>query len=182
MPKANLAAIKEQAWYARFGPDTGRTKCPVCLKNEITQLQFHCGHIVAEACGGDTCVDNLVPICSNCNTKCGKTNLHEYTKCVFGRDLVLPNDTYEPVKKEIIISDAVKNFISNEFVFKDSVSISRKRLVEMLSSAVKGSKFTVEECYEFLKTYGIDVEYTVSLRPLNIENGHFTEPQSGSAR
>ena len=37
-------------------------------------MSFHCGHIIAEAKGGETIVSNLKPICQNCNSSMGTTN------------------------------------------------------------------------------------------------------------
>jgi hypothetical protein len=37
----------------------------------ISQLNFHCGHIVAEINGGSTKLDNIIPICQYCNLSIG---------------------------------------------------------------------------------------------------------------
>ena len=43
-------------------------------------MSFNCGHIVAEANGGDTIVSNLKPICQNCNSSMGTKNMKEFMK------------------------------------------------------------------------------------------------------
>ena len=70
--------VKIAVWDQTIGMDVGRTLCGVCKTNTITQMDFHCGHIVAEAEGGDTCVSNLRPICGKCNLSMGKKNLNTF--------------------------------------------------------------------------------------------------------
>lgn len=84
------AALREAAWDYWIGPDCGKTKCPVCQERNVRQTDFSAGHIHAEACGGATSAENLLPICSSCNVRMATENLHEFCKRIFGRDIVLP--------------------------------------------------------------------------------------------
>ena len=52
-------------------------KCYVCT-DKISFDNFHCGHIIAESNGGKLSLDNLEPICANCNLTMGTENLLEY--------------------------------------------------------------------------------------------------------
>ena len=83
-------ALREAAWDYWIGPDCGKTKCPVCQERNIRQTDFSAGHIHAEACGGATSAENLLPICSSCNVRMATENLHEFCKRIFGRDIVVP--------------------------------------------------------------------------------------------
>lgn len=76
-------AVKIQVWANAYGLHTGQTMCPVCKFHTITQMNFHCGHIVAEAEGGETVVSNLYPICAKCNLSMGKKNMIEFHKTYF---------------------------------------------------------------------------------------------------
>jgi 5-methylcytosine-specific restriction endonuclease McrA len=76
-------AVKIAVWERIVGLDIGRTPCSVCKTTFITQMDFHCGHIVAEVDGGETCVSNLVPICSKCNLSMGRTNLNTFKEQYF---------------------------------------------------------------------------------------------------
>jgi len=77
--------VKDLSWNKWVGEDVARTKCLCCGVNEIKMSSFHCGHVVAEANGGTTTVDNLRPICAACNTSMGTENLNEFkAKCGFG--------------------------------------------------------------------------------------------------
>jgi 5-methylcytosine-specific restriction endonuclease McrA len=75
---------REQIWERCIG-DRAKADCPVCKKRTIRMTDFSAGHIVAEACGGATDTTNLMPICGNCNSRMGTTNLYEYTLKEFGR-------------------------------------------------------------------------------------------------
>ena len=55
--------------------------CYSC-NNELNIKDMQCGHIIAHAFGGKVSLDNLMPICSNCNKKMGTMNLEEYKKLV----------------------------------------------------------------------------------------------------
>ena len=71
-------ALKRKVWAKWMGEDTGKAKCLCCKLTDITQLNFHCGHIIAEAAGGELKVDNLKPICQSCNSSMGMTNMDEF--------------------------------------------------------------------------------------------------------
>jgi hypothetical protein len=76
--KAISATIKKLVWNTNIGEDIGKSKCMCCQSTDITQLSFNCGHVVAEAKGGATIVSNLKPICQNCNSSMGTTNMNEF--------------------------------------------------------------------------------------------------------
>uniref|UniRef100_A0A6C0EA71 HNH domain-containing protein n=1 Tax=viral metagenome TaxID=1070528 RepID=A0A6C0EA71_9ZZZZ len=84
--KAKIPAIKRmQVWDYYIGLDIGRTQCHCCKINPITQFEFHCGHIMSEAKGGDLSIQNLRPICGKCNRSMGTQNMADFMKkCKFG--------------------------------------------------------------------------------------------------
>lgn len=69
--------VKEKVWTNIMG-NKGSGKCFVCNHTNITAFQFTCGHIIAEINGGTLDIDNLRPICSECNSRMGTRNLYEY--------------------------------------------------------------------------------------------------------
>lgn len=79
--------LRSDVWDRYIGLDIGRTKCLCCRRKNITQFDFHCGHVVAEVKGGNTNVDNLRPICSNCNLSMGVKNMNDFIR-EFGYDRV----------------------------------------------------------------------------------------------
>lgn len=74
------AAIKRLVWNTHIGEDIWKHKCLCCKTTDITQMSFNCGHIIAEANGGDLIVSNLKPICQNCNSSMGTRNMNDFMK------------------------------------------------------------------------------------------------------
>jgi len=72
------AAVRTACWNHHIGVKVGETVCPMGCGNIISSRNFHCGHIVAEAHGGTTDLDNLIPICQTCNTSMGTANMHDF--------------------------------------------------------------------------------------------------------
>lgn len=74
------STMKRLVWNAYIGEEIGKSKCLCCRVTDITQLSFNCGHVIAEARGGETIVSNLRPICQNCNSSMGTKNMHEFMR------------------------------------------------------------------------------------------------------
>ena len=74
IPK-NLKAI---VWKEYIGEEIGKDYCCCCGYNTITQLEFHCGHVVAEKHGGRLQLSNLRPICVLCNLSMGSHNMIDF--------------------------------------------------------------------------------------------------------
>lgn len=78
--KAIPAAVKRLVWNKYVGEHIGKTKCLCCRVTDISQLSFNCGHVVAEASGGQTVISNLRPICQNCNSSMSTANMMDFIK------------------------------------------------------------------------------------------------------
>lgn len=76
--KSIPATLKRLVWNKHIGEEVGKAKCLCCVVTDITQLSFNCGHIVSESEGGETTLDNLLPICQNCNSSMGKMNMQDF--------------------------------------------------------------------------------------------------------
>jgi len=76
--KGISSTMKKLVWNTNIGEEIGKAKCTCCNSTTITQLSFHCGHIIAEANGGETIVSNLKPICQNCNSSMGIKNMNDF--------------------------------------------------------------------------------------------------------
>ena len=79
--------LKDSVWITYIGKDIGATKCPCCNTHEITQLSFDCGHVIAEALGGKTTLENLRPICSKCNKSMRTTHMDEFKSKFFPHNI-----------------------------------------------------------------------------------------------
>jgi len=63
--------LKEEVWIKHFG-ETFSAKCPISwCSHKITVFCFDAGHNIPESKGGRTAIDNLVPICGECNRSMG---------------------------------------------------------------------------------------------------------------
>ena len=78
--KPITATLKRKVWNEHIGESLGKAKCLCCRTTDITQLSFHCGHVIAESAGGDTVLSNLKPICQNCNSSMGSRSMDEFMK------------------------------------------------------------------------------------------------------
>jgi hypothetical protein len=72
--------VKRLVWNKYFGESVGKSKCYCCNITDITQMTFNCGHVIAEKNGGGIEVENLRPICQNCNSSMRTMNMDEFIK------------------------------------------------------------------------------------------------------
>jgi 5-methylcytosine-specific restriction endonuclease McrA len=72
------STMKRLVWNINIGEDIGKSKCMCCKTTDITQMSFHCGHVVANAKGGESIVSNLKPICQNCNSSMRTQNMNDF--------------------------------------------------------------------------------------------------------
>jgi hypothetical protein len=79
--------IKSLVWDRYIGDAHGTAKCMCCHVTGIKQLEFHCGHVVSVANGGDCTVDNLRPVCSQCNLSMGGQNMDDFMKQYFKNNI-----------------------------------------------------------------------------------------------
>jgi hypothetical protein len=79
--------LKIKCWNTYIGETVGKTKCLCCNNIDITQHNFHCGHVIAECNGGTLNIDNLRPICNVCNNSMGTIHLEHFKKEHFAQGL-----------------------------------------------------------------------------------------------
>lgn len=79
MPKKTIPKIlKDLTWQKWVGDNVAKTKCLCCGVNDIKMNSFHCGHVISEADGGPTTVENLRPICATCNLSMRTQNMVKF--------------------------------------------------------------------------------------------------------
>ena len=98
-------AIKTQSWDTHIGADKGEVMCICCMHNTIKQSDFHAGHIQAEAEGGEATVDNIIPICSQCNLSMQTKHMRDYIKEHY------PKNLFFLKKKSSLLLENGKNII-----------------------------------------------------------------------
>jgi 5-methylcytosine-specific restriction endonuclease McrA len=83
--KLNYNTLRFKVWEKEFGNEI-HGKCPlpncsfILLKHHDTS--FQCGHIIPISKGGKKTLENLRPICSNCNARMGSYSWDEYEDIV----------------------------------------------------------------------------------------------------
>ena len=70
--------LKDLTWQTWVGDHISKTKCLCCGINDIKMNSFHCGHVISEADGGPTTVENLRPICATCNLSMRTQNMEKF--------------------------------------------------------------------------------------------------------
>lgn len=70
--------LKDLTWQRWVGDHIAKTKCLCCGVNDIKMNSFHCGHVISEADGGPTTVENLRPICATCNLSMRTQNMEVF--------------------------------------------------------------------------------------------------------
>lgn len=73
-------AVRTAVWNKYIGSEKGISKCYVRCGEQISQSNFECGHVISERDGGLVNVENLRPICANCNRSMGTKNMMEFMK------------------------------------------------------------------------------------------------------
>jgi len=78
-PKKSIPkVVKDLTWARWVGDSVAKTKCLCCGVNEIKMNSFHCGHVISEANGGKTTVDNLRPVCATCNLSMRTQHMEQF--------------------------------------------------------------------------------------------------------
>jgi 5-methylcytosine-specific restriction endonuclease McrA len=73
-------SLKKMVWDKYIGENKGKAKCYCCKHQDIRQIDFEAGHVVAESMGGKTILSNLRPICHQCNISMGTLNMNVFIK------------------------------------------------------------------------------------------------------
>lgn len=72
--------LKNHVWNKYIGETIGKTECLCCKTNNIYQNNFEAGHVIPESKNGKTELDNLRPICKQCNLSMGNKNMDDFIK------------------------------------------------------------------------------------------------------
>jgi hypothetical protein len=76
--KESIPKCVRNALFINYFKDSRVGVCQCCKRESITMGNFHAGHILAEANGGKTALDNMIPLCALCNTSMGTSNVFDF--------------------------------------------------------------------------------------------------------
>lgn len=80
------AALRQQVWILKMGKHfQGKCKTTWC-STIITVYSFEAGHNIPESKGGTTDIENLIPICRQCNMSMSNTYTFDEW-CMFSRSV-----------------------------------------------------------------------------------------------
>ena len=75
-PKKDLKSwFKDDIWL-HHNSTLKEIKCPCCQIRHITSESFSAGHIQAESREGSSQIDNIIPICKECNGRMGSSHMY----------------------------------------------------------------------------------------------------------
>ena len=82
--RAGITGEMRLAVWEKWVGQRTRAKCFCCWQADITMLSnhktFHAGHIISDHNGGETSINNMLPICRDCNMNMSAENWDDYVK------------------------------------------------------------------------------------------------------
>ena len=75
---------RDDIWLYHNGSQLKEVKCPCCQIRIISRDSFSAGHIQAESRGGSSQIDNIIPICDDCNGRMGPTHMYWFSWDTYG--------------------------------------------------------------------------------------------------
>ena len=79
--------MKNDSWDKYVGKEYGIALCICCNQTQIDSKTFVAGHIISEKNEGKVTIDNIVPICSECNSSMGSTNMNIFIEKYYPQNL-----------------------------------------------------------------------------------------------
>ncbi len=77
----NIPAPLRQLVWSEFASNIFmKSKCFCCRNSDISISNFDCGHIISRKANGPITIENLRPICGQCNNSMGAENMCSYIK------------------------------------------------------------------------------------------------------
>jgi 5-methylcytosine-specific restriction endonuclease McrA len=74
------SSVKNSVWNYYIGTETKKGNCFCCKLEEISTANFHCGHVISEKNGGEVTIQNLRPVCMQCNLSMSTNNMLDFMK------------------------------------------------------------------------------------------------------
>jgi 5-methylcytosine-specific restriction endonuclease McrA len=119
--------LKNMIWDKYVGKEKGVGLC-YCCSEEIDSKNFEAGHIIPEAKGGPTNIDNLRPICSCCNKSMGTQNMDGFKKKYMKQkqiEKVIPLTVdFQNMNKKNTYTNTCANTFDREIYVDDRILIS----------------------------------------------------------
>lgn len=83
----NPSALRHEVWKKYVSEIYRKGKCFCCRSSDIEESNFECGHVISRKNDGSFSLENLRPICSQCNKSMGAQNMDEFiVSCGFWKN------------------------------------------------------------------------------------------------
>jgi hypothetical protein len=80
VPRYNNVKTKSTLWIYQFG-EVQNALCCCCNKTDMNYFdEWHKGHVISKKDGGSDMIENIRPICPECNRSMGTENMDNYMK------------------------------------------------------------------------------------------------------
>lgn len=79
--------VRNQTWNQYIGKEKGEAPCYCCGITKIDKAAFEAGHVIPEVRGGSSTIENLRPICGECNRSMRDTDMTEYAMKYYKRKI-----------------------------------------------------------------------------------------------
>jgi hypothetical protein len=136
--------IRFKVWEKYIGNKI-KAKCFCCWENDITPFTnnntFHAGHILAESNGGEIELENLLPICQDCNKSMNTTHWDDWVKFnlfplrIWGSNI--PKETH---LKATQIQKYWKNYKKLKFIKENKKNKKNKKKVNYMRQTISSKK------------------------------------------
>jgi len=170
--KAIPKPIRNAVWDLYIGKEKGIGQCFIC-GNEINSKSFECGHITSVSNKGDNNIDNLRPICSDCNKSMGTMDLLKFKEYIGGclksknQDIMQVNEIknkFNDIKNEIDV-----------LISKLDINISKNQLYEtyVLQKTINNNLTEMNKILDYssnLDTLTDTYDYSQTCDPIFISN------------
>ena len=110
--------LKNSVWDEYIGKEMGEHQCLLCHTNVILQRDFQCAYGIPLSKGGSRALNNMLPVCDNCNIKKGDKTIDAYLKTINKqRLLILPEKLKKIAENCILDPEIIKQRSINMFYF-----------------------------------------------------------------
>lgn len=80
--------IKDDSWDKYIGKEHGIAFCICCNTTEIEQKNFIGGHIISNKNKGSINIENIIPICNQCNLSMSTKNMDEFIENFYPENVI----------------------------------------------------------------------------------------------
>jgi hypothetical protein len=131
IPKAVRTAV-----FLKYCPDFNNAFCYVGCGEKITPFNFECGHVISDYDGGETTLENLRPICGQCNGSIGTRNLEKFITEYGFKKIPSPPPTQSQHETAIVSSEVKPSDTVYDTVRSSKSDGSDKQVVSYMPASL----------------------------------------------